>query len=132
MAETVRKLSQLSHYVRVTRIVTDVNMRLTRSIWENEPKVLRGLAFNEVVLGINRSHTMVRLFDVDGVQHTIYAYAGEKFDLRRIEEMVTERTLCLGLSIPPRSERCAVRTDVEISLAPAKPRKVQQKKVRGA
>lgn len=106
--------------VHVVRIVTDANMRLTRYLWDNEPRVLRGLKRGEVVLLLNRAHTMVRLVDVQGVQHTIYCYASERFDLKLIQQMVQQRTLCLGLEII--NDGGSAKPDRDISLPPRKVR----------
>jgi len=89
----------MSTTVRVTELITDVDMRPTRALISGRFKVINKLGRGQIALLVNRSCTIARFIDSEKTIHTMYADEGEAFDLATIEDMVKKRTLAIGVSV---------------------------------
>ena len=85
--------------VRVQYLVTDVDMRPTRSLTTGRWKIFGKLGRGQIALLLNRKCTIARFVDSEKTIHTMYARSGEMFDLATIEHMVAERTLAIGVKV---------------------------------
>jgi hypothetical protein len=85
--------------VRVTQLITDVDMRPTRALISGRFKVFNKLGRGQIALLVNRACTIARFIDSEKTIHTMYAEKGEQFDLGTIEDMVKKRTLAIGVNV---------------------------------
>jgi hypothetical protein len=85
--------------VRVEHLITDVDMRPTRSLISGRFKIFGKLGRGQIALMLNRACTIARFVDSQKTIHTMYAEKGEQFDLSTIEQMVSERTLAIGVKV---------------------------------
>jgi hypothetical protein len=85
--------------IRVTQLITDVDMRPTRALIDGRLRLFSKLSRGQIALLVNRACTMARFIDCEKTIHTMYAGAGEKFDLATIENMVKKRTLAIGVDV---------------------------------
>lgn len=85
--------------VRVAHLITDVDMRPTRSLASGRFRIFAHLGRGQIALMLNRKCTIARFVDSEMTIHTMYALDGEMFDLATIEEMVQKRTLAIGVKV---------------------------------
>ena len=89
----------MSTTVRVTQLITDVDMRPTRALISGRFKVISRLGRGQIALLVNRACTIARFIDSEKTIHTMYAEEGESFDINTIEDMVKKRPLALGVNV---------------------------------
>jgi hypothetical protein len=104
----------MSTTVRVTQLISDVDMRPTRSLISGKFKIINKLGRGQIALLVNRACTIARFIDSEKTIHTMYADEGEQFDLNTIEDMVKKRTLAIGVSVV-RNPKVKARKVVGIS-----------------
>jgi hypothetical protein len=85
--------------VRVQYLVTDVDMRPTKSLTTGKFRIFGKLGRGQIALLLNRKCTIARFVDSEKTIHTMYARPGEMFDLSTIEDMVAKRTLAIGVNV---------------------------------
>lgn len=85
--------------VKVQHLITDVDMRPTKSLTTGKFKIFGQLSRGQIALMLNRKCTIARFVDSEQTIHTMYARAGEMFDLATIEDMVQKRTLAIGVRV---------------------------------
>jgi len=85
--------------VRVTQLITDVDMRTHKGLISGRFKVFNKLGRGQIALLVNRAGTIARFVDSQKVVHTMWAEKGEQFDIDTIEEMVKKRTLAIGVNV---------------------------------
>jgi len=85
--------------VRITDLITDVDMRPTKSLVTGNHRVFGKLGRGQIALLVNRSCTIARFIDSQKTLHTIYAEKGQVFDMATIEAMVQKRTLAIGVRV---------------------------------
>ena len=100
--------------VIIDRVVTDADMRRTRSLWERYAGSFAGLRKGHGVLLVSRDQRMVRLVDSHLNQWTTWARDGEVFDLSDIEERVNRQLLAISLRV--RTGGKAGKRDRQLSL----------------
>jgi hypothetical protein len=85
--------------VRVQYLITDVDMRPTKSLTTGRFKIFGKLGRGQIALMLNRKCTIARFVDSEKTIHTMYAEPNRLFDLSTIEHMVAERTLAIGVKV---------------------------------
>jgi hypothetical protein len=85
--------------VRVQHLITDVDMRPTKSLTTGKFRIFGKLGRGQIALMLNRACTIARFVDSELTIHTMYARDGEMFDLATIEDMVQKRTLAIGIKV---------------------------------
>lgn len=85
--------------VRIAHLITEVDMRPTRSLASGKFRVFAQLGRGQIALMLNRKCTIARFVDSEKTIHTMYAEDGEMFDVATIEEMVQKRTLAIGVKV---------------------------------
>ena len=85
--------------VQVRHLITDVDMRPTRGMIDGRVRIFGQLGRGQIALLLNRACTIARFIDSEKTIHTMYAKAGEKYDLATIEDMVKKRTLAIGVKV---------------------------------
>jgi hypothetical protein len=85
--------------VRVQYLVTEVDMRPTKSLTTGRFKIFGKLGRGQIALMLNRACTIARFVDSEMTIHTMYAKKGEAFDAATIEGMVKKRTLAIGVKL---------------------------------
>lgn len=85
--------------VHVAHLITEVDMRPTRSLASGRFRIFSQLGRGQIALMLNRKCTIARFVDNQKTIHTMYAAEGEMFDLATIEGMVQKRTLAIGVKV---------------------------------
>lgn len=114
-----------SNVVRVQYLITDVDMRPTKSLTTGKFKIFGKLGRGQIALMLNRACTIARFVDSEKTIHTMYSRPGQLFDLATIESMVAERTLAIGLKVI-RNPKVKARRVNGLSLEKQEQRKVQK------
>ena len=85
--------------VSVRHLITDVDMRPTKSLTTGKFRIFGTLGRGQIALMLNRACTIARFVDSERTIHTMYARDGELFDLATIVVMVKKRTLAIGVNV---------------------------------
>lgn len=115
--------------VRVRHLITDVDMRPTKSLTTGKFRIFGQLGRGQIALMLNRKCTIARFVDSEKTIHTMYADPGQMFDLSTIEDMVQKRTLAIGVRVV-RSKSTEPKRVTGLSMARiGTPRKKRSRKV---
>jgi hypothetical protein len=87
--------------VKVDRIITEADLRITRGLWVNPDlaRTFAGLRQGHGILMVNRQETMVRLVDCNGGQWTQWADPGQRFNVGALEEIVNDELAAIGVRL---------------------------------
>jgi hypothetical protein len=85
--------------VRIQYLITEVDMRPTKSLTTGKFRIFGKLGRGQIALLLNRACTIARFVDSEKTIHTMYSEPGRLFDLATIEHMVAERTLAIGVKV---------------------------------
>lgn len=121
--------------VRIDRVITEADMRLTRKLAFEDYPVFAKLRAGHVVLLINRARTILRFVDCHRGIHTLYAQGGT-FDQEKLVELCNEWNVGIALHVI-QNRNAQYKPEPGISLEPMKrrnrgPQKARKRKRKAA